>query len=96
MKTKLNSAFRQLRKAGYFAKQNFWCCQTCAWSDVPDEYENKAVFYHRQDTPNIKEFGHVHLAWAGDGEEICNILRENGLKVIWDGSENKRILVENL
>ena len=96
MKKNLNAAFRQLRKAGYFAMQDFWCCSTCGWASVPEEKQDRAVFYHRQDTPDIKEFGNVHLAWSGDGEEICNILRENGLTVKWDGSANKRILVENL
>jgi hypothetical protein len=95
MKKKLNTAFRQLRKSGYFAQQNFWCCQTCGWADVPDEYANKAVFYHRQDTPNIEKNNSVYLAWAGDGEEICNIFRENGLIVVWDGSSDNRILVQN-
>lgn len=94
--SKLNKAFRALRKAGYFARQNFWCCQTCAWADVPDEFEHKAVFYHRQDAADLKERGYVYLAWSGNGEEICSILRENGLSVKWDGSSNKRILVENL
>jgi hypothetical protein len=31
------------------------------------------------------------LAWDGDGERICEILRGVGLGVDWDGSEDTRI-----
>lgn len=34
-KANLNQAFKELRKLGYFARQNFWCCQSCAWAAVP-------------------------------------------------------------
>ena len=36
-------AFRELRKYGYIAKQNFWCCQSCAWADLTDKEAEKAV-----------------------------------------------------
>lgn len=90
---KLTIAFRALRKAGYFAKQNFWCCQSCAWHAVPEERADRAVFYHQQDKEGLlRGAGSVHLAWSGDGHEICRILNENGIETEWDGSENKRIL----
>lgn len=91
-KENLNKAFRALRKAGYFAKQNFWCCQSCAWSDVPDSQE-KVVFYHRQDNDDLKENGKCRLAWSGDGNEIVKILNENGVKTEWDGNNDKRIKI---
>ena len=28
----LTLAFKELRKSGYLAKQNFCCCQSCAWA----------------------------------------------------------------
>ena len=34
-KENLNNAFKELRKLGYFARQNFKCCQSCAWAAVP-------------------------------------------------------------
>jgi hypothetical protein len=95
MDTKLSKAFKTLRKAGYFARQNFWCCQTCGWSDVPDEKAEKAVFYHAQDNDE-KKLGHpFHISWAGNGNEICKIFRDCGITVEWDGSENKRIKLLN-
>lgn len=90
---KLTIAFRKLRKAGYFAKQNFFCCQSCGWAIMTDEQAEKAVFYHAQDNEDKKEGKPFHLAWAGDGNEICNILRESGLTVEWDGNDKKRIQI---
>jgi hypothetical protein len=60
---KLSIAFQKLEQAGYFARQNFWCCQNCGWAAVPDSHANKAVFYHQQDNEEL-----VRLAkpiWLG-------------------------------
>ena len=92
-KSNLNKAFKALRKSGYFAEQNFTCCQSCAWAEIPDEQSEKAVFYHRQDADDLKENGSCHLAWAGDGKEIVKILEENGVKTEWEGTDNKRIKI---
>jgi hypothetical protein len=92
---RITSAFRDLRKAGYFAKQNFWCCQTCGWSAIPVE-EKKVVFYHLQDGASIKKgilIKPLYLAWAGDGNEIVNILAKYGLQTEWDGSTDTRIAI---
>ena len=90
-KKDLTQAFKELRKLGYFARQNFMCCQSCAWSAVPEEKEDKVVFYHRQDTPDVK-YGSVYLAWSGNGNEIVEIMSKY-FNVEWDGSESTRIRV---
>lgn len=90
----LSNAFRELRRQGYFAKQNFTCCQSCGWSEVPEDKENRAVFYHRQDYQDMIKTGEVYLAWAGNGQEIVKILTDNGLSVTWDGSTETRIIVK--
>jgi hypothetical protein len=51
----LTKAFNALRKNGYFARQNFMCCQTCEWAAVPEKNESKVVFYHSQDNDNKKQ-----------------------------------------
>jgi len=89
-KSQINAAFKDLEAVGIFARQNFWCCQSCAWSDIPDTAET-AVFYHRQDTPDIKK-GEVYLAWRGDSGAITHILSRH-VNVQWDGDENKRMLI---
>lgn len=93
-KKKLNAAFRALRKVGYTAKQNFWCCQNCAWHALTDEEADKAVFYHQQDNDTFKETGECYLAWSGNGAEIVGILEEAGLTVTWNGSDTQRIMVK--
>ena len=93
MKSNLTKAFAALRKKGYFAKQNFWCCQSCGWAAVPDEKAEQAVFYHSQDNDNKKEGLPFMLAWSGDGNEICKILNENSVKTNWNGDSNTRIEV---
>lgn len=91
MESKITKAFRELRKLGYTAKQNFWCCQTCGWAALTDEQANKAVFYHHQDYDVLKKYGYTFLCWSGDGNEIVSILQKHGIKTNWDGSKNKRI-----
>ena len=89
-KNDLTQAFKELRKLGYFARQNFMCCQSCAWASVPDGKEEKVVFYHRQDNTDVKYSNSVYLAWNGNGAEIVEVLSKF-FKVEWDGSEYTRI-----
>lgn len=100
IKKRLTKAFRVLRKQGYAAKQNYWCCQSCGWAAIDADYSSKdaakAVFYHKQDAADIISRGEVFLAWRGIGGEIVTILRNQGLDVEWDGEENTRILVKGL
>jgi len=89
----LTKAFNALRKKGYFARQNFLCCQSCGWAAVPEEKADKVVFFHNQDNADKKRGRPFNLAWAGDGQEICQILSENGVETEWNGDEHVRIKV---
>ena len=95
MKKKLNSFFRELRKNGFFARQNFWCCQTCASSDIATNFKdksNKFVYYHKQDTQGLEEDGNrVLIAFDGDSKLICEIARRNRLLTNWNGDKSTRI-----
>lgn len=91
--TNLSKAFRALRKEGYTAKQNFMCCQSCAWAELSEKEAEKAVFYHNQDYRDLKHHQDLYLAWAGDGNHIANTLRNFGMEVDWDGTPNTRIAV---
>lgn len=90
----IKKSFVALRRKGYFARMNFWCCQSCAWADVPEGKGDKAVFYHEQDNARIDQDRGVYLAWAGNGAEIKQILEEHGLFVDWDGNEHQRLFVQ--
>ena len=96
LKEKLNKFFRELRKKGYIANQNFLCCQTCAFAQIQKDHPKikKVVFYHKQDTPTIKN-GFVYISWSGKGTEISDIAKGVGLATIWNGNKDTRIkLVE--
>jgi hypothetical protein len=92
-KSKITSAFKELRQMGYFARQNFTCCQSCGWYGVPEEKAEKAVFYHQQDNSSLVQEGSCHLAWAGNGKEIVKVLNKHGVKTQWDGDSEKRIKI---
>jgi hypothetical protein len=91
-KSAITKAFAALRKAGYFAKQNWQCCQSCGFAAVP-EGKTQIVFYHAQDRTTLNEQGKCYLSWSGDGKEITKILNENGVETEWDGNDNTRILI---
>lgn len=93
-KSRITEAFRELRKLGYFARQNFLCCSSCAWYEVPEEKSEKVVFYHSQDNDNLKSEGKCYIAWAGDGTEIVSVLNKHGVKTIWNGSKDTRIQID--
>jgi len=90
----IKTAFKALRRKGYFCRSNFTCCQSCGFAAVPEGRGDKVVFYHRQDVDDIEHEGGCFLAWAGNGHEIVAAMKATGLDVEWDGSEQKRIWVE--
>ena len=93
IKTALTLALEELRSLGYFARQNFWCCQTCAWHAIPDEQLEKSVFFHAQDAEDLRKKGECYLSWSGDGEEIISVLNKHGIQTDWEGSETQRIKI---
>ena len=71
MRTNLTKAFAELRKNGYFAKQNFLCCQSCGWAALSDEEAKNAVF------EQIKS-GSIDIS----GSSGCTIVTSNGVDVM--------------
>lgn len=90
---RIKVAFQALHEDGYFTAMKFWCCQSCGRSQIPEEYASKFVFYHEQDHEGLMEHGECHLAWEGDGLEICRRLTEAKLGVNWDHSPSTRIAI---
>jgi hypothetical protein len=87
--TAITIAFRELRKHGYFARQNHLCCATCGWNAVPDNFTDRAVFYHNQDAHDLKDIGWCYLSWAGNSEEILLILQKHGLQPELDSPDHR-------
>jgi len=65
--TKLDLAFKSLRKQGFVARANFCCCSSCAGAKLANEMEAIAdkstaalpkglVFYHQQDAAGVREW----------------------------------------
>lgn len=61
IRSRVANAFRALRGKGYAARANYACCQTCAWSELPDEYPDAKgyFFYHEQDAERFDEKGNL-------------------------------------
>lgn len=94
-----NKMFRDFRKAGFVARQNYWCCQSCGWAGIESDYnitddDSNVVFYHQQDYEAFKD-GNLesilYLAWQGDGNKLKEIIESHGFNVTWNGMKHGRI-----
>lgn len=88
----LKLAFKELNNIGYFAKQNFWCCQSCGTNAIPADI-NKYVFYHNQDNDSLQRTGSTYLSWGGDANEIMSVFNKHDIKTYWNGNDDTRILI---
>jgi hypothetical protein len=88
----LDQAFERLRADGYFAEPDWTCCRSCGVYELPPGTEDY-VFFNLQDAEHLRERGDVYLNHGGDGEHIVRRLREAGLRVDWDGSDDTAIHV---
>lgn len=93
-----NDVFRELRKKGFIARQNYMCCQNCGWASIESEYDitddSNVVFYHNQDYEAFEDGNlecTIYLSWNGDGQTIKETFEEFGFNVLWDGTEHQRI-----
>ena len=92
--TLIQKAFRELRKAGFFAKSNHTCCQTCGVAEVPENKEQAYVFYHQQSAKDLRNTNECRLSFgssAEHGQIIVRFLEEAGLNVDWNGSIQQTI-----
>lgn len=89
--------FRNMRREGYIAHQNWKCCSSCGWAAIPEDKGEKVIFYHNQDNVNIPHF--VYITWSGDGSLIATKAQDAGFIVNWNGDKSQRmqlILKENI
>ena len=96
MDRRLAVAFRNLRKAGYLAKRNFWCCGSCGVSAIErnyPKYQNRYVFASKQSESDLRNRGVLRVDWAGLGVEIVRLIEEAGLVVEWSGNSEQRICI---
>jgi len=72
-RVKVLDTFKELRKEGFLAKDNFRCCQNCAGYNLTVQAEKKisqnkevkgCVYWHKQDEENYRENGEWFLAYG--------------------------------
>lgn len=71
---KLSVAFKEMRKNGLIARQNFKCCQSCAGYGLATEVEEApakkrakikgCVYYHAQDAADLHKGEDLYLAFG--------------------------------
>lgn len=93
-KEALNNAFDDLNRAGYFAKQNWACCNSCGTAEIPDKNAKKYVFYHAQDKMDLNRTESCYLAWNGNGKEIIKIFNKHKIKTEWNNKKDTRIKID--
>jgi len=70
---------KRLREEGWYVGWNHYCCQTCAWEDVPFEFEDgtevdlcKVLFNHSQDCEfDVYDEEYECKTCFGDGCDEC-------------------------
>lgn len=78
LKDLLNDSFKELRRLGITARQNYWCCQSCAGYELGTQTAEKVragkaakllghVFYTKQDTENMYEHRRLFLSFGQSG-----------------------------
>lgn len=89
--TKINSCFNELRKIGVRCKKNWTCCASCGHSEIADEWDGDYVFYHLQETQNLRDGDNVvslkHSISDKNRQKVIDILKKYGSD--WAG-DNER------
>ena len=95
-KEQIHEAFLALNEIGYNTRENFECCDSCAWAELENRgADTKAVFYHAQQNERVKAgIEPIYLSWRGDATEI---IAELGVFFAcnWEGSDNYKIQVRS-
>lgn len=87
-------SFNRLRINGYRCEQDWTCCQSCGWEEIPWEDADHCVWYHAQDKETAIRTGKLWFVWQGDSALIREAFEAEGLTVEHDGEPGKRIQVE--
>jgi hypothetical protein len=94
VKTMLASAFKEMRKYGLMAKQNFQCCMGCAcsamWTEMqktPGKYKG-AVYYHKQDGERLRNGIDFCIGFGAEDQNDT----DDGTKDVLVGALAKTIL----
>jgi hypothetical protein len=98
-------AMRKLEKRGIIARPNYLCCTTCASSalawDAVEAGAQGGVYWHRQDEEGLRKGKELNIGFVGAGYDdektaavgrlLAEVLAEEGLDVMWDGSPDQKV-----
>lgn len=91
----IRKAFKELRSDGWFAEQDFMCCQTCGLAETPDD--KPYIFYHIQDTDTLNDYGYTYLSFGQmtdrQMKHCVSVLDKHMLCPEWDGDYKTRIRI---
>ncbi|MBX3232238.1 MAG: hypothetical protein KIT84_19010 [Labilithrix sp.] len=82
---RLSDVFDLLEDSGIFARENYWCCQSCAYAAIDEEIAEALeageevrgyVYFHSQDTDRAVESGELLLRFGGLSGEPLRLERE--------------------
>jgi len=89
----IEEAFAELRSLGFEAQGEFKCCPGCAVLHFQCEGVENHVSYQEEDAVTLRNTSQVFLTWEGDSATIIDVLSKHGLRPVWDGDPEHRILV---
>lgn len=105
---RLTMAFEALAGNDIFARERYYCCQSCgceAVSEEADAQDRGYVFYHEQDAESKDAGEDFYLAFGTFGSffgpttseqlgaEIVATLKAHGIDTDWNGDARTRIRV---
>lgn len=107
---RLNWVFDHLERQGIAARQNYWCCATCANFAISDEIRSAAIpyigyiYYHEQNTQNAASGGVIEIRYASRrnddegsrrvGLRVMKAAKLAGLQTSWSGSPDETIVIK--
>jgi len=90
MNNNLSLVFKELRKRGFLARQNFKCCGNCAGYALTNEAVVKvgagktvrgSVFYHRQDRQHFEHSGKLMIRYGSLDSNELGVIGEDTTKI---------------
>ena len=91
---------------GILARANFSCCMGCATCELGHELEESddhwgGVYYHKQNAEGLEKHGTCYVGFFtedGNGTadlaaKACEIFKNQGLEVEWEGDAGQKIKV---
>lgn len=95
-RARLEAAFEALNVAGFDARPNHACCQSCGWAEIELDHGDDpkpALFWHAEDDQHVED-GWVCVSHGGlsrrQQRQAIRVLESFGVGVSWNGRLDTR------